>query len=53
MSIEGGDYAPSMLLALRIAATLGLQVEDLFYIASDLPAAPLPRHTVNSSTKES
>lgn len=33
ISIEGGDYAPSVLLALRIAAVLGRPVETLFTIA--------------------
>jgi len=32
VSIEGGDYAPSVLLALRIASTLDRPVEDLFFI---------------------
>lgn len=30
VSIEGGDYAPSVYLALRIAAALETTVEDLF-----------------------
>ncbi len=30
VSIEGGDYAPSVYLALRIAEVLGTTVEDLF-----------------------
>lgn len=30
ISIEGGDYAPSVYLALRIAAVLDTTVEDLF-----------------------
>ncbi len=32
VSIEGGDYAPSVLLALRIAAALGDSVDHLFFI---------------------
>ena len=32
ISIEGGDYAPSVYLALRIAAVLDTTVEDLFGI---------------------
>ncbi len=30
ISIEKGNYVPSVLLALRIAAILGSKVEDLF-----------------------
>ena len=30
VSIEGGDYSPSVYLALRIAAVLSTSVEDLF-----------------------
>lgn len=30
VSIEGGDYAPSVFLALRIAEVLDTTVEDLF-----------------------
>ncbi len=30
ISIEGGDYAPSVYLALRIAAVLDTSVENLF-----------------------
>lgn len=32
VSIEGGDYAPSVLLALRIAAALQSSVDHLFFI---------------------
>lgn len=32
VSIEGGSYAPSVLLALRIAAALEESVDHLFYI---------------------
>ncbi|MEV5650189.1 helix-turn-helix transcriptional regulator [Nocardia sp. NPDC052254] len=31
ISIEQGDYAPSVLLALRIARALGTTVEDIFW----------------------
>jgi putative transcriptional regulator len=30
--IERGEYSPSLVLALRIAKSLGLKVEDLFWI---------------------
>jgi putative transcriptional regulator len=32
VSIEGGDYAPSVKLALLLAEKLGTQVEELFYL---------------------
>ncbi|MDO5628823.1 MAG: helix-turn-helix domain-containing protein [Mobilicoccus sp.] len=32
VAIEGGDYAPSVLLALRIAAALDHPIDDLFFI---------------------
>jgi putative transcriptional regulator len=32
ISIEGGDYTPSVLLALRLADALGCAVEVLFYL---------------------
>ena len=32
VAIEGGDYAPSVLLALRIAAALDTTVDHLFFI---------------------
>ncbi len=35
VSIEGGDYAPSVYLALRIAETLGTTVENLFAIPKE------------------
>lgn len=31
ISIEAGDYSPSVYLALKVAATLESSVEDLFY----------------------
>ena len=34
ISIEGGNYAPSVYLALRIAATLGSSVDALFAITA-------------------
>jgi DNA-binding XRE family transcriptional regulator len=30
--IERGEYSPSLVLALRIAKSLGLKIEDLFWI---------------------
>jgi putative transcriptional regulator len=38
VSIEGGDYAPSVLLALRIAQVLDQPINQLFSIAS--PSTP-------------
>lgn len=35
ISIEGGDYAPSVLLALRIASALDSTVEALFFITPE------------------
>lgn len=32
VAIEGGDYAPSVLLALRLAAALDTSVDHLFFI---------------------
>jgi len=34
ISIEGGQYTPSALLALRIANIFKLQFEDVFYIVN-------------------
>ncbi len=34
IAIEGGDYSPSVHLALRIAAVLETSVEDLFEVES-------------------
>ncbi len=36
ISIEGGDYAPSVLLALRISAVLETPVDVLFGVAPEL-----------------
>lgn len=36
VSIEGGDYAPSVYLALRIASVLDTTVEALFGTAKDI-----------------
>lgn len=35
LAIEKGNYAPSVVLALRLARTLGCTVEDLFDESSD------------------
>ena len=35
VSIEGGDYAPSVLLAMRLAMALGSRVEALFFIVTE------------------
>src|SRR5579862_3588749 len=36
--IEGGLYAPSAAIALRIARALGCRVEELFWLEDDMPA---------------
>ncbi|MBI1251400.1 MAG: helix-turn-helix domain-containing protein [Alphaproteobacteria bacterium] len=38
--LERGDYAPSVELALKLAAVFGVRVEDLFSLA---PFAPLAK----------
>ncbi|WP_310406608.1 helix-turn-helix transcriptional regulator [Nocardia kruczakiae] len=49
ISIEQGDYAPSVYLALRIARALGTTVEDIFW-TDDLEGAwPKPLHSKTSS----
>lgn len=35
--VESGQYAPSVAITLRLAKTLGCQVEDLFWFEQDLP----------------
>jgi putative transcriptional regulator len=35
VSLERGDYAPSVYLALRIARALGATVEELFPLSDD------------------
>jgi putative transcriptional regulator len=35
ISIEKGEYTPSTLLALRIAKTLGLPFEEVFFLISE------------------
>jgi len=41
VAVEAGNYAPSVYLALALAARLGRSVEDLF--GDDDPAAPAGR----------
>ncbi len=41
-AIESGSYVPNTAVALRLARTLEVNVEDLFALPSDAPAAPLP-----------
>lgn len=49
ISIEQGDYAPSVYLALRIARALGTTVEDIFW-TEDLEATwPAPLQSKTSS----
>jgi putative transcriptional regulator len=35
IALESGRYAPSLLLAFRLAAAFGLRVEDVFQYAGD------------------
>lgn len=49
VAIEGGDYAPSVLLALRISAALHTPVDQLFYIhPSNDPSVDPPHQEVPS-----
>ena len=45
-AIESGSYVPNTAVALRLARTLEVAVEDLFSLPSDAPAAPLPTEQV-------
>ena len=45
-AIESGSYVPNTAVALRLARTLEVGVEDLFSLTSDAPAAPLPTEQV-------
>jgi len=45
-AIESGSYVPNTAVALRLARTLEVGVEDLFSLASDARAAPLPTEQV-------
>ncbi|HXM40054.1 MAG TPA: substrate-binding domain-containing protein [Bryobacteraceae bacterium] len=45
-AIESGSYMPNTAVALRLARTLEVKVEDLFSLPSDAPAAPLPTEQV-------
>jgi molybdate-binding protein/DNA-binding XRE family transcriptional regulator len=45
-AIESGSYVPNTAVALRLARTLEVNVEDLFALPSDAPAAPLPTEQV-------
>ncbi len=48
ISIEGGDYAPSVYLAIAIARTLGHTVEELFTSEDGHPSP----HNTTLTTKE-
>ena len=37
IALEQGRYVPSLLLALKIARTFGVNVEDVFSLAEDEP----------------
>jgi len=45
-AIESGSYMPNTAVALRLARTLEVNVEDLFALPADAPAAPLPTEQV-------
>jgi len=45
VSIEGGDYSPSVYLALRIAATLDTTVENLFGDGDNHTSSPATTST--------
>jgi len=45
-AIESGSYVPNTAVALRLARTLEVGVEDLFSLPSDAPAAPLATEQV-------
>jgi putative transcriptional regulator len=45
VAMEAGNYAPSVYLALRVAATLGTTVEDLFVVAEPAGARELLRRS--------
>src|SRR5579871_5323528 len=45
-AIESGSYVPNTAVALRLARALEAGVEDLFSLAPDAPAAPLPLEQV-------
>ncbi|MDN2496667.1 helix-turn-helix transcriptional regulator [Nocardia nova] len=49
ISIEQGDYAPSVYLALRIARALGTTVEDIFWTEDLEGTWPKPLHSKTSS----
>src|SRR5580704_9884307 len=45
-AIEAGSYVPNTAVALRLAQTLEVTVEDLFSLPSGTPAAALPTEQV-------
>jgi putative molybdopterin biosynthesis protein len=45
-AIESGSYIPNTAVALRLARTLEVSVEDLFALPADAPAAPLETEQV-------
>lgn len=49
VSVEGGDYAPSVFLALRLAVALNISVERLFSL--DQPSAP-PHDTRDQGARQ-
>lgn len=54
VSIEGGDYAPSVYLALKVAGALDSTVEHLFPVDTDTPQSEAPKSdTPSFSEKES
>src|ERR1700722_18933652 len=45
-AIESGSYVPNTAVALRLARTLEVHVEDLFSLAPDAPTSPPPTEQV-------
>jgi len=45
-AIESGSYVPNTAVALRLARTLEVTVEDLFALPADAPTSPLPTEQV-------
>ncbi|MGD0361548.1 MAG: substrate-binding domain-containing protein [Bryobacteraceae bacterium] len=45
-AIESGSYIPNTAVALRLARTLEVRVEDLFALPTDAPVVPLPTEKV-------
>jgi putative transcriptional regulator len=42
IALEAGKYAPSLLLAFRLAAALGVRIEDVFQYEAAAPSSDQP-----------